>query len=351
MKILVTGATGFLGSHVTELALKRGNAVRALARPSEDVAWLVKSCVEVCRGDLTDRLSLEAAVDGVERVLHCAARTGPWGPQTEYEQVNVYGVKLLVETAMAAGVRRIVHVSSITVHGLDVHGTVDETALLCGGLDPYSRTKVAGERVLQQMILDKGAPITIVRPGLIYGPRDMNSFARFARLIEQGKMVFIGSGTNHLPLIYVRDVAQGIVLASEVEQAVGRAYLLVNDEPITQRDYYTAIAKELGVPAPHIHLPYRAALALGASAELVGHLTQRKQPPPLMRFGLMQIGGENRFVISRARSELGFAPQVDLTDGVRESIAWYRSKHYTESTKEEESHGDIDHRGQWLFRP
>src|SRR5205814_2137614 len=173
------------------------------------------------------------------------------------------------------------------------------------------RSKIAGECVLQHLIKDKGAPVTIVRPGLIYGPHDTNSFARFARLVEQGKMVIIGSGNNHLPLVYVRDVARGILLASEAEQAVGKAYLLVNDEPVTQRDYFNAIAKELSVPPPRLHIPYRPALALAATAEIVSHLTRRKQPPPLMRFGLKQVAGENCFVISRARNELGFSPQVN----------------------------------------
>ncbi len=335
MAVLVTGAGGFVGGHLVDILVERGESVRILARPGEDVARLVKAGVEVCRGDLTDRSVLEDAVDGVERVLHCAARTGPWGPLAEYEQVNVYGSKLLIEAAMTAGVRRIVHISSITVHGLDVRGTVDETAPLHSGPDPYSRTKIASERVLQQMIRDKGAPVAIVRPGLIYGPRDSNSFGRFAKLVEQGKMILIGPGSNHLPLIYVRDVAEGIVLASEVEQAVGNAYLLVNDEPVTQRDYYNAMAKELGVPPPRLHIPYRAALAIGATSEMVGHLTHKKQPPPLMRFGLMQIGGENRFVISRARNELGFSPQVNLADGVRQGIAWYRSNRQVESSQVE----------------
>src|SRR5581483_11796792 len=136
----------------------------------------------------------------------------------------------------------------------------------------------------------------------------------------------IGSGHNHVPLIYVRDVAQGILLASEAEQAVGRAYLLVNDEPVTQLDYFTAIARALGVEPPRLHIPYRLALALGATAEIAGHLAHMQQPPPLMRFGLQQIGGENRFLISRARSELGFSPQVNLADGVRQGIDWYRKQ-------------------------
>ena len=326
MKVLVTGAAGLLGSHVAELVLERGDAVRVLVRPGEDVSWLTKAGAEVCRGDLTDRLSLEAAVDGVDLVLHCAARMGPWGPEVEYDLVNVRGPKVLVEAALAAGVRRIVHVSSIDVHGLVVGTRADETAPYGTERDPYSRSKIAGEFELQRLIRDKGAPVTIVRPGLIYGPRDTNSFGRFARLVEQGKMVIIGSGNNHLPLIYVRDVARGILLASEAEQAIGRAYLLVNDEPVTQRDYFSAIARELGVPPPRRHIPYRLALALGATAEMVGHLARMKQPPPLMRFGLKQVAGENRFAISRARGELGFSPQVNLADGVREGVAWYRTK-------------------------
>jgi nucleoside-diphosphate-sugar epimerase len=326
MTILVTGAGGFLGGHLVDLLVERGESVRILARPDEDVTRLAQSGVDVCRGDLTDYPSLEAAMSGVKCALNCAARTGPWGPEHEYKQVNVHGVKMLVEAAMAAGVRRIVHVSSITVHGVDIHGSADEEAPLRGGSDPYSRTKAAGELVLQQLIKNRKAPVTIVRPGLIYGPRDTNSFGRFARLIEHGKMPIIGTGNNRLPLIYVTDVAEGILLASRVEQSTGRAYLLVNDEPVTQQDYFTAIARELGVAPPKMHIPYQLALALAATAEATAHLARRQQAPPLMRFGLMQVGGENRFVIRRAREELGFSPQMNLTDGIRQAIAWYRTK-------------------------
>ena len=330
MNVLVTGAAGLLGSHVAELALERGDAVRVMVREGEEVSWLAKAGAEVCRADMADRTSLQAAVDGVACVLHCAARMGPWGPEAEYELVNVRGPKILVEAAMAAGVKRFVHVSSIDVHGLVVGERADETAPYGNERDPYCRSKIRGELVLQQLIEDRGAAVTIVRSGLIYGPRDTNSFGRFARLIEQGKMVITGSGNNHLPLIYVTDVARGVLLASEADQAIGRAYLLVNDEPVTQRDYFNAIAAELGVPPPGRHIPYRLAYALGATMELVGHMARMKQPPPLMRFGLKQMAGENRFVISRARTELGFSPQVSLADGVRKSIAWYRTQHRAE---------------------
>jgi nucleoside-diphosphate-sugar epimerase len=239
--------------------------------------------------------------------------------------VNVHGLETIVRAATASGVRRFVHVSSITVHGNDVRGAADENSPLRVAPNPYSRSKLAGEKLLRRMIRDEGAPVTIVRPGWIYGPGDAASFARFARLIEQGRMIVVGSGDNHLPLIYVRDVAEGVLLAGATERANGRSYLLVNDEPVTQRDFLSLFAAELGAPAPSRHIPYRAAVTLGAAAETFGRLTRRQQPPPVMRYGLELLGGENRFSIGRARQELGFSPVVGHAEGVKRSAEWYRN--------------------------
>ncbi|MBI3946628.1 MAG: NAD-dependent epimerase/dehydratase family protein, partial [Armatimonadetes bacterium] len=316
------------GGHVVDLLVDRGEEVRALVRPEEageSVRRLERLGVAVCRGDLADSASAAQAVAGADRVLHCAARTGPWGPRREYQAANVTGLGALLDAALDAGVRRFVHVSSITVHGNDVRGTADETAPLRIERNPYSWSKVLGERLLERAIAERRAPVTIVRPGWVYGPRDSASFGRFAAMIRQGKMVRIGSGANHLPLIYVGDVARGILLASEAERAVGRAYILVNDEPVTQRDYLEAIAAELGVAPPRRHVPYRPALAAGVLFETLGRALRRRQPPPLMRYGVQMLGGENRFVIRRAREEIGFSPRVSLTEGVRRGIAWYRS--------------------------
>jgi nucleoside-diphosphate-sugar epimerase len=266
-------------------------------------------------------------LSGVDRVLHCAARTGPWGPESEYERTNVRALETLVRSAMAAGVRRVVHVSSITVHGNDVSGEADESAQLRGEPNPYSRSKLAGERLLARMIEYEGAPVTIVRPGWVYGPRDIASFARIAALIETGRMRTVGHGENRLPLIYARDAAHGIVLAGEAEHAQGRCYLLVNDQRVTQSDYLGAIAAELGVPPPSKRIPYRLAVGVGAALENLGRIAHRRRPPPVMRYGMQLLGGENRFIIDRARKELGFEPAVDLAEGVRRSVDWYRVKH------------------------
>jgi nucleoside-diphosphate-sugar epimerase len=174
------------------------------------------------------------------------------------------------------------------------------------------------------MIRDEGARVTIVRPGWIYGPRDTASFARVARMIDQGRMRLIGSGDNHLPLIHASDVVDGLLLACAAEQAEGGSYLLVNDQPVTQRDFLGVIASALGVPAPTRRIPYVLAMVLGGSCEHLGRLARRRQPPPVMRYGLQLLGGDNRFVITRARTELGFSPQIGLSEGIASSIAWYR---------------------------
>jgi nucleoside-diphosphate-sugar epimerase len=327
MTTLVTGAAGFLGSHLTELLVMTGERPRVLVRPGESASALALADVDVHLGDLCDRAALGKAMSGVDRVLHCAARTGPWGPEGDYERTNVRGLETLVRTALAAGVRRFVHVSSITVHGNDVRGSADESAPLREEPNPYSRSKVAGERLLGRMIQDEGAPVTIVRPGWIYGPRDRASFARIARMIETGRMTLVGGGDNHLPLIYVRDAAWGVLLASEALPAEGRTYLLVNDEPVTQNDFIGAIAAEMDAPMPTRRVPYRLALNLATAGEALARLARARRPPPVMRYGIQLLGGENRFIITRAREDLAFVPLVDLAEGVRRSVGWYRGSH------------------------
>jgi nucleoside-diphosphate-sugar epimerase len=325
MRVLVTGATGLIGGHLVDLIRERGDSVAALVRPGESADRLKCAGVEICWGDLGDRPSLQAAVKGKDWVINCAARTGGWGARSEYETANINGLQTLLEAALEAGVRRFVHLSSTTVLGLDRRLVLDETDPLRPLPNLYSWSKIAGERLLEQSIRERGAPVTVVRPGWTFGPRDKASFARFAAKIEQGKMVITGSGHNHVPLIYVRDVAEGILLASAAPQAAGRTYILTHHEPVTQIQFLEAIARELGVPAPHRRIPYRAAYLLGGIAEGLGRLTARQ--PLLTRYGVLVLGGESSFSSQRARDELGFTAKVSLAEGVHRSVAWFRDEY------------------------
>jgi nucleoside-diphosphate-sugar epimerase len=325
MTTLVTGATGLLGGAITGLLLERGQRVRALLQPHEEADWLTRAGLEVCWGDLRDPVSLHRAVAGIDVMLHCAARTGPWGPQRDYDAVNVVGLGHLLLAAQRAGVRRIVHVSSVTVHGNDLRGRGDETSPLRVEPNPYNRSKIAGEQLVERLVRTAAAPITVVRPGWIYGAGDRSSFGRIVETVRCGRMVQIGRGTNHLPLIDVSDAARGVLLAAEAPQTVGRTYVLVNDEPVTQQRYLATLARELGVAPPRRKIPYRLAIALAAFAETAEGVLRPETPPPLTRFGVTMLGGDTRFSIERARADLGFSPQIGVDEGVRRGVAWHES--------------------------
>jgi 2-alkyl-3-oxoalkanoate reductase len=338
MKVLVTGAAGFLGSHVTQLLVDQGETPRALVRPGETTTFWHSRDVDVRLGDVTDSASLESAMTGVDCVINCAARTGPWGPEHEYRSANVDALADIVRVAQAAQVRRVVQVSSITVHGDNIRGAADEAAPLGNASNPYSRSKVAAEKVLETLMRTVSSPeVTIVRPGLIYGPGDTGNFARFATLVDNREMMLIGSGRNQLPLIYVTDAARGILLASTTERAAGRVYLLVSDERVSQQTYLDTIAAELGRPPASRRVPYGLALSIATAAELTWHALRRPDPPPLSRFGVRVLGGHNQFVIERARRELGFQPLVSLAEGVSQSVAWYHQRSAASAQQQRET--------------
>ncbi|HTK11416.1 MAG TPA: NAD-dependent epimerase/dehydratase family protein [Ktedonobacteraceae bacterium] len=327
MKVLVTGAAGFLGGHLVDMLVERGDEVRAMVRPVEDSSYLrTIPDVEIVYGDLTDVASLKRAVQGVQRVYNIAAKTGPWGPEDVYRAINVQGLADLIHASLDAGVQRFVHTSSITVYGHNLSGVVTEEHPYHAEDNPYSRTKIAGEKLIDNLVNDHNAPVVIVRPGWIYGPRDNASFGKYASMIEAKKLFIFGSGKNIVPTVYVRDVAQGLIKAGDAsERAIGRAYTICNDEYITQEEYLNAIADALNAPHLLLHVPFSALYTAGRSAELTWQALGRRNaaPPPLSTYGVTLQGRDQIFSIDRARKELGYSPEYDIKRGVAESVKWY----------------------------
>ena len=327
MKVLVTGAAGFLGGHLVDMLLERGDEVRAMVRPVEDATRLHKlDGVEVILGDLVDRESLKRAVHGVQRVYNVAAKTGPWGLEKDYNAVNVWGVADLMTASMDAGVQRIVHTSSITVYGHHLKGIVTEENPFHSEDNPYSRTKIAGEKLINDFVEERGAPVVIVRPAWIYGPRDKASFGRFVAMVESGKGFLIGSGNNIIPVVYVRDVAQGLIKAGDAsDEAIGKAYTIADDRRVTQAEYLQTIADFLGVPPVSRKIPYLPLVAAGRCAELTWRALGRRNaaPPPVTTYGVTLLGGNQEFSIEKARNELGYDPEYDMIRGVHEGVNWY----------------------------
>jgi nucleoside-diphosphate-sugar epimerase len=165
-----------------------------------------------------------------------------------------------------------------------------------------------------------------VRPGTFFGPGDQLHFGRMADRLRAGRGVIVGSGDNALPFVYVTDVVQGLLLALDHQHALGQAYNITNDRPLTQKQFLDAIAREVGASRPRVHVPYRALYGAGYAAEVLGRLVRSHRQPVVTRLGVKLFGTDNRHAIDKARRELGFSPQVSLEDGVRRAAAWYRGQ-------------------------
>jgi nucleoside-diphosphate-sugar epimerase len=297
-----------------------------LALAAEDASWLEQRGVAVHRGDVRQPETLLDAMRGVGAVVHLAGMMGVWRSLEDYRAVNVAGTENVARAALAAEVARFVHVSSWTVYGIGLGRPADETFPLAPFPDPYPVTKAEADRLVQRMAQQNGLPVVIIRPGTFFGPGDQLHYGRIADRLGSGRGVIVGSGRNALPIVYVTDVVQGLLLALDHERAVGQAYNISNDRPFSQRQFFEAIAGELGAKPPRLHIPYFALYAAGSAAEALARATKSRRPPLLTRLGVNLFGTDNRHAIDKARSELGYTPKVPLAEGVKLAAEWYRSK-------------------------
>jgi nucleoside-diphosphate-sugar epimerase len=325
MEVLVTGGNGFVGRHVVSALLERGDDVRVLALPTEETSWLQERGVAVHRGDIRRPETLTEPVRGAEGVLHLAAMMDVWRPLEDYRAANVAGTENVSRAALAAGVRRLVHMSSSSVYGVALGRPADESFPLAPFPDPYPVTKAEGDKLVQRMIAQDGLPAVIVRPDQIFGPGDHLHFGRMADRLRAGKSIIVGAGDNALPLVYVADVVRGLLLALDDERAVGQAYNITNDRPLTQRQLLDAIAEDVGAAPPRLHVPYRALYAAGYAAERLARIRRSQRQPVVTRLGVNVFGTDNRHAIDKAREELGYEPRVSLREGVRLAADWYRT--------------------------
>ena len=323
MHVLVTGATGFTGGHLARTLAARGDTVRALVRDPRRGADLTAAGVELAPGDLTDRAALDRAARGVEVIYHIAAIYRQAGlPDAAYRAVNAAAVRSVIEAAANAGARRVVHCSTVGVHGDIEHPPANETAPLRPG-DIYQVTKVEGEAIARAAAEDTGIEVTIARPTGIYGPGDRRLLKLF-RGVARRRFVVLGDGKIYYHLTYVDDLVEGFRLCAEVTAAAGRTYILAGAEVTTLEELIARVAEAAQVPPPRLHLPVWPFWTAGAICEAV--CTPLGVEPPLYRRRVDFFTKSRAFDISRARTELGFAPKIGLNEGIRRTLAWYKQE-------------------------
>lgn len=322
---LVTGATGLLGSHIVELLRQRGESVRVLCRPGSDAAFLKLLGAEVFQGDVTDPPSLAQACDGVDVVFHAAARVGDWGPWSEFQRITIDGTRHLVKICQQKNVSRFIHISSISAYG-HIHQPVvlDESAPLGKNLpiwSYYSQAKIEAEKLVWEAAAEKQRPaVTVIRPSWMYGVRDRASLPRLIESILNGTLKIIGDGSNRLNLVNAANVAEACILASDRDEAVGRAYNVCHDGRITQREYFDAIARALGRPPIRSSAPYAVAYQAAFLMECFGKLMRRQRPPLVTRYALWLIARRCFFEGQRIKDELGWTPRISYADGIPEAV-------------------------------
>lgn len=327
MEILVTGANGFVGRHLVLALQKRGDRVRALSSPTGDTTWLKQHGIATFRGDIRVQDTLTEPMCGVDAVVHLVAETKKkWGSMQDAYAVNVIGTKNVCRSAMTAGVQRVIHISTSAIYNMGVGHPVTEDDPLAPLDDPYCLTKAQGDKLVQRMIREDCLPAVIVRPGALLGPGDNLNFGRLANRVRTGKGIIVGSGNNVVPLVYITDVVQALLLTLDSERAVGQVYNISNNQPLTQKQYLSAIAQELGVAPPSIHVPYYPMYAAAYATECISRLSRYRIPPVATRHGIKILGEDGRLSIDKASRDLGYMPRVPIREAVQFTVAWYRQQ-------------------------
>jgi dihydroflavonol-4-reductase len=321
--VLVTGASGFVGSAVARALLKAGRAVRVLLRPESDRRNVADLAVETRLGSLEDHASLRAALEGCGALYHVAADYRLWvrDPAAMY-RANVEGTRALMEAALGVGVGRIVYTSSVATLGLKDDGSAaDETtpSTLADMIGPYKRSKFLAEEAVAVLVRERHLPAVIVNPSTPIGPRDVKPTPTGRMIVEaaSGRMpAFVDTGLN---LVHVDDVAEGHLLA-EANGVVGGRYIL-GGEDLTLAEILRRIAALVGRKPPTVRVPIPAIWPIALVAEAAGRVTGRE--PFVTLDGLRMARHKMFFSSDKAKRALGYAPRP-AEAGIADAIAWFR---------------------------
>ena len=326
MRVLVTGATGFTGGHLAATLQARGDEVRALVRPKSRARFdrsPLAAGVTAVEGDLTNPASMRRAMPGVEVVYHIAATYREAGqPNAAYRAINVQGTRHVLEAAREAGVRRVVHCSTGGVHGHIANPPANEEAPFNPG-DVYQQTKLEAEQLAREFGESSGLDVVVARPIGLYGPGDTR-FLRMFRGLARGRFPLIGSGQVYYHLTFIDDLLEGFRLCGTVPAAAGRTYLLAGPRYTTLEALLALVARELHVEPPRTHLPVWPFWTAGLLCELA--CVPLRIEPPIYRRRVDFYTKSRAFDTTRARTELGFVPKVDLEEGIRRTADWYRTE-------------------------
>jgi nucleoside-diphosphate-sugar epimerase len=326
MRLLVTGGTGFIGSHLAEHGRRLGAEVVVLGltdRPEEraNTELLRRQGIEVMSGSITDADLCGQAVRGTTHVFHLAVAMREGAKSDEFfESVNLEGTRRLLEASARGGVRRFVYCSTIGIYGHRAPGITHENSPLAPG-NIYERTKVSAERLVREFGAAGSLPYTILRPADVYGPRDQRLLKLF-KGVSAGRFPLFGSGSGRRHMIYVDDVVSGFFRACETDRALGQSFILAGPKACTLRDLVAEVQAATGSRRYGIRLPLKPMVAVAGMVEDVSRMLGVE--PPIYRRRMDFFWSDSEFDTTRARQALDWAPRVDLPEGIRRTLEDYR---------------------------
>ena len=323
LKALVTGANGFVGSHLVEGLLSRGYQVTCLVRKTSNLRWLFGLNVKYLYADISAKESLKDAVKEVDYVFHVAGLTKAKNRE-EYLKANYQGTKNLIEVCAQDNPRmkRFVYISSQAAvgPGKDMK-PLDETAP-CNPVTDYGRSKLEGEKVALEY--SSKLPVTVTRPPAVYGPRDSDILG-FFKVANKGLKTLFGRGESYMSMCYVEDLVEGIILAAENPKAIGQVYFIADDQVYSWREAFRIISKILDKKTVTLRIPkaflFIAAFVSQSAFRVLGKpaaFNVQKVRELTQRYWLCDV--------SKAKKQLGFSPRHKLEEGAKKTVQWYKER-------------------------
>jgi 2-alkyl-3-oxoalkanoate reductase len=320
--ILITGGTGFVGSHTAALLLQQGHRVRLLGRTFSQVEHLLAAGAEAAKVDLRDQKAVVAACEGCQAVVHAGALSAPWGKRLAFEATNVGGTLNVLKGCREHGVGRLVYLSSpaVVFAGRAIVNASENQPYPKVFSSAYAFSKMLAEREVRRV---NDVRSVILRPKAVFGPGDTALLPRLIAAARAGRLPQIGDGTNLVDLTYVGNVAHAISLALAAPAALGKTYTITNDEHVPLWELVRDVLGRLGINTELRRMSLRAALALATLLEFQASLTGRE--PLLTRYTVGILAHTQTYDISAARRDLGYQPLVSVAEGVNRTIAENRA--------------------------
>ena len=324
--VLVTGATGFVGSHIVKKCLNAGHSVRAFVLQDDPgMENLKKDGVEIVIGDLQDESSIRKSFDNIDIVFHTAALVSDWAPKSLFHEVTVQGTRRMCHIASLNKLKRFVYISTNDVFGIHNESIIiDETCPYRYWKEPYPDAKIEAEKIAWEYYHNKNLPLTMVYPCWIFGPGDRTFLPLLADAIYHGEMIFWRRNASVWPT-FIDNLTDLLMTIAYHPNAVGNGYIVHDGESISFQDFCTRIAIHLKLTPPRIHIPYSLAYLTAMAMEAIWKALQKKERPLLTTYAVKNLGARMQYSILKAEHDLEWTPKIKFDQGFELAMEWLKT--------------------------